>query len=80
MRRLSLIFLPFLAAFALVFGLYYFYAAYRLVQLGRTVSAGLVFVFGVMGVGLAVAIWVARKRVMTQSGSSASASAGKPAA
>ena len=77
MRRLSLIFLPFLAAFALVFGLYYLYAAYRLVQLGRALSAGLVFVFGVMGIGLAVAIWVARKRV-GRSGS-APASSGKPA-
>lgn len=80
MRRLSLIFLPFLAAFALVFGLYYLYAAYRLVQLGRGVSAGLVFVFGVMGVGLSVAIWVARKRVTSGGGGSSSASPGKPAA
>jgi hypothetical protein len=63
MRRLSLIFLPFLAAFALVFGLYYLYAAFRLIQLGRVVPAALVFVFGVMGVGLAVAIWVARRRM-----------------
>ena len=79
MRRLSLMFLPFLAAFALVFGLYYLYAAYRLVQLGRAVSAGLVFLFGVMGVGLAVAIWVARKRVTGDRGSTP-ASTGKPAA
>ena len=63
MRRLSLILLPFLAAFALVFGLYYLYAAYKLVQLGRTIPAALVFVFGVVGLGLAVGIWVARKRV-----------------
>ena len=63
MRRLSLIFLPFLAAFALVFGLYYLYAAFKLVQLGRIVPAALMFVFGVVGVGLAVGIWVARKRV-----------------
>jgi hypothetical protein len=63
MRRLSLALLPFLAAFALVFGLYYVYAAYRLAQLGRAVSAGLMFLFGVMGVGLAVGIWAARKRV-----------------
>jgi hypothetical protein len=80
MRRLSLIFLPFLAAFALVFGLYYLYAAYRLVQLGRAVSAGLVFVFGVMGVGLAVAIWVARRRVIASGRGSSPASPGKPAA
>lgn len=78
MRRLSLIFLPFLAAFALVFGLYYLYAAYRLVQLGRGVSAGLVFVFGVMGVGLAAAIWVARKRVVSAGAGSSPASSGKP--
>ena len=63
MRRLSILLLPFLAAFALVFGLYYLCAAYRLVQLGRVVPAALCFVFGCMGVGLAVAIWVARKRV-----------------
>jgi hypothetical protein len=63
MRRFSLILLPFLAAFALVFGLYYLYAAFRLVQIGRVVPAALVFVFGVVGVGLAVGIWVARKRV-----------------
>lgn len=62
MRRLSLILLPFLAAFALVFGLYYLYAAIRLLQLGRVVPAGLFFLFGLMGVGLAVAIWMARKR------------------
>jgi len=63
MRRFSLVLLPFLAAFALVFGLYYLFAAYRLVQLGRVVPAALCFVFGCMGLGLAVAIWVARKRV-----------------
>jgi hypothetical protein len=62
MRRLSLLFLPFLAAFALVFGLYYLYAAFKLIQLGRTVPAGLVFLFGLMGVGLAVAIWMAKRR------------------
>jgi len=63
MRRFSLVLLPFLAAFALVFGLYYLFAAYRLVPLGRVVPAALCFVFGCMGLGLAVAIWVARKRV-----------------
>jgi hypothetical protein len=74
MRRLSLIFLPFLAAFALVFGLYYLYAAYKLVQLGRAVPAALMFVFGVVGVGLAVGIWVARRRVGgMRSGGAASA-------
>jgi hypothetical protein len=63
MRRFSLILLPFLAAFALVFGLYYLYAAYRLIQLGQVVPAALFFVFGCVGVGLGAAIWVARKRV-----------------
>ena len=63
MRRFSILLLPFLAAFALVFGLYYLFAAYRLVQLNRVIPAALCFVFGCMGVGLAVAIWVARKRV-----------------
>ena len=63
MRRFSLVLLPFLAAFALMFGLYYLYAAYRLIQVGRAVSAAVFFVFGCVGVGLAVAIWVARKRV-----------------
>jgi len=63
MRRFSLILLPFLAAFALVFGLYYLFTAYRLVQLDRPVPAALYFVFGCVGVGLAVSIWVSRKRV-----------------
>ena len=63
MRRFSLILLPFLAAFALVFGLYYLFAAYQLMQLDRPVPAALYFVFGYVGVGLAVAIWVSRKRV-----------------
>jgi hypothetical protein len=81
MHRLSLIFLPFLAAFALVFGLYYLYAAYRLVQLGRIVPAALMFVFGVVGVGLAVGIWVARKRVGgTPSGGAPHAPSGRPLA
>ena len=80
MRRLSLVLLPFLAAFALVFGLYYLYAAYRLLRLGRTIAAGLFFVFGLMGVGLAVGIWVARKRVGRGGGGAPRASSGTPAA
>ena len=63
MRRLSLALLPFLSAFALVFGVYYLYAAVRLVQMGRTMQAALVFLFGAVGVALAVGIWVARKRM-----------------
>jgi hypothetical protein len=63
MRRLSLVFLPFLAAFSLVFGLYYLYAAFRLFQSGQTMSAGLLCVFGLVGLGLAVGIWTARRRV-----------------
>jgi hypothetical protein len=63
MRRFSLMLLPFLSAFALMFGLYYLFGAYQLVRLGRFVYAALYFVFGCVGVGLAVAIWVSRKRV-----------------
>ena len=62
MRRLSLLVLPFLAAFAMVFGLFYLYTAIRLFANGYLIRAGLVCVFGLMGVGLAVGIWVARKR------------------
>ena len=65
MRRLSLALLPFLSAFALVFGLYYLYAAVRLIQMGRAVQAALVGLFGIVGVVLAVGIWVARKRMRT---------------
>lgn len=77
MRRLSIVFLPFLAAFALVFGLYYLYAAFRLVQLGQPVQAALVLLFGVVGVALAVGIWVARRRVLARAANDAS---GKPTA
>ena len=71
MRRLSLVLLPFLAAFALVFGLYYLYAAVRVVQLGRPVQAAVLFVFGAVGVALAVGIWVARRRFRAQAASDA---------
>ena len=77
MRRLSIVLLPFLSAFALVFGLYYLYAAVRLVQLGRTIQAALVFVFGAVGVALAVGIWVARRRFRAQTKNDAG---GKPTA
>ena len=81
MQRLSLALLPFLAAFALVFGLYYLYAAFRLVQMGVVVRAGLVAVFGVMGVGLAIAIWVARRRMgLARSGGSPNAPGQRPSA
>lgn len=81
MRRLSLVLLPFLAAFALLFGLYYVYRAYKLVLLGHPVPAALVFVFGVAGVGLAVGIWVARKRVGGARGDGAPpAASGRPLA
>jgi hypothetical protein len=70
--------LPFLAAFALVFGLYHLYAAVRLVQAGYTLRAGLVFVFGAVGVALAVGIWVARKRVRTQTAEASNDGGGRP--
>jgi len=62
MRRLSLLVLPFLAAFAMVFGLYYLYTAIRLFSDGYKMQAALWGVFGLMGLGLAVGIWIARKR------------------
>ena len=64
MRRLSLLLLPFLAAFALIFGLYNLYVAFQLLRSGYVVRGALVCVFGLVGVGLAVAIWVARRRVL----------------
>lgn len=80
MRRLSLFLLPFLAAFALMFGLYYLYIAFQMIQSGRMgVGVGLVTLFGLMGVGLAVAIWVARKRV-GRDGNAPNASSGGPRA
>lgn len=63
MRRLSLLVLPFLAAFSLVFGLFYLYSAFQLAQQGFAVRAALVGVFGVVGIALATGIWVARRRV-----------------
>jgi hypothetical protein len=77
MRRLSLLALPFLAAFALVFGLFFMYRAYGLAQIGQPIGAALVFLFGVTGVGLAVGIWMARKRVGAGRGSP-NASSGRP--
>lgn len=64
MRRLSLLVLPFLAAFSLVFGLFYLYTAFQLAQRGFPLRAALVAVFGVVGIGLATGIWVARKRMV----------------
>ena len=78
MRRLSLVMLPFLAAFALVFGLFHLYRAVELAQAGQTVQAGLVFVFGAVGVALAVGIWVARKRVRPQTAETSNDRGGRP--
>ena len=62
MRRLSLVLLPFLAAFALVFGLSYIWRAVILLRNGQAMAAALFLAFGVVGIALAVSIWVARKR------------------
>lgn len=63
MRRFSLVLLPFLAAFALIFGLSYLWRGVILLRNGQTLAAGLFLVFGVVGVALAVSLWVTRKRV-----------------
>lgn len=78
MRRLSILALPFLAAFALVFGLFFVYRGYMLAQAGQTASAVLVFLFGVTGVGLAVAIWMARKQMGARSGGASNARSDRP--
>lgn len=65
MRRLSLIATPFLAAFALVFGLYHVYASFRYIQGGNTVGGLMLGVFGIVGIGLAVGIWIARRRMLS---------------
>ena len=80
MRRLSLLALPFLAAFALVFGVFFMYRGYGLAQLGQPIGAALVFLFGVTGVGLAVGIWMARKRLGSAGRGSPNASGGRPSA
>ena len=72
MRRLSLVLLPFLAAFALLFGLYYGYTGVMLLLNGRTLAAGLFLAFGVMGIVLAGAIWMARKRARSAANVSSS--------
>jgi hypothetical protein len=79
MRRLSILALPFLAAFALVFGLFFVYRGYMLAQAGQTVGAALVFLFGVTGVALAVGIWMARKRLGGRADGAPNAS-GRPSA
>ena len=66
MRRLSLALLPFLAAFALIFGLYHLYFAVQLVRSGQAIQGALMLVFGAVGVALAVGIWVARRRARAQ--------------
>jgi uncharacterized membrane protein HdeD (DUF308 family) len=67
MRRLSLVLLPFLSAFALVFGLSYLWRGIILVRNGQTVAAGLFLVFGVVGIALAVSLWMTRKRARSTS-------------
>jgi hypothetical protein len=70
MRRLSLVLLPFLAAFALVFGLSYLWRGVILLRNGQTIAAGLFLVFGVVGVALAISLWVTRKRARSASNTS----------
>ena len=62
MRRLSLVLMPFLAAFALVFGMSYLWRGVIYMRNGAMVPAGLSLVFGVVGIALAVSLWVTRKR------------------
>ncbi len=57
--------LPFLAAFALVFGLYHLYLAYLSLKDGKAVWAAMLCLFGLVGVGLSVGIWIARRRVVS---------------
>jgi len=78
MRRLSILALPFLAAFALVFGLFFVYRGYMLAQAGQNVPAALVFLFGVTGIGLAVGIWMARKHMGGHSAGAPNAKTGRP--
>jgi hypothetical protein len=81
MRRLSLLALPFLAAFAMIFGLYNLYTAFQLLRSGYVVRGALVGVFGLVGVGLAAAIWVARRRVLgARSAGAQNASGERPSA
>jgi hypothetical protein len=81
MRRLSLLALPFLAAFAMIFGLYNLYTAFQLLRSGYVVRGALVGVFGLVGVGLAAAIWVARRRVLgPRSAGAPNASGERPSA
>ena len=70
MRRLSLVLLPFLAAFALVFGLSYMYQGFIYFRNGQPIAAALAVVFGAVGVALAVSLWVARKRARSASNTS----------
>jgi hypothetical protein len=81
MRPLSLLALPFLAAFALIFGLYNLYLAFQVLQSGFVVRGALVGVFGLVGVGLAVGIWIARRRALTaRSAGAPNASGERPSA
>jgi len=78
MRRLSLLLLPFLSAFALVFGLFYLYAAVRVLRSGRAMAAALLFLFGAVGVALSVGIWVARRRFLERPDSAGGPPSGTP--
>ena len=81
MRRFSLLLLPFLAAFAMIFGLYNLYLALQLLRSGFLVRGALVCVFGLVGVGLAIAIWVARRRAFgTRPGGAPNAPGERPTA
>ena len=70
MRRLSLVLLPFLAAFALVFGMSYLWRGVILLRNGQMLPAGLMLVFGVVGIALAVSLWVTRKRARSSGNTS----------
>ena len=81
MRSLSMLVLPFLAAFSLVFGLFYLFTAFQLVRQGFAGRAVLFGMFGIVGVGLAAGIWVARKRAGSlRSAGAAGAGAPSPGA
>ena len=77
MRRHSLLLLPFMSAFALIFGIFNLYNALQIQRGGYMMRGALVCVFGLVGVGLAVAIWVARRRVLGAPSAGAPNASGK---